>query len=444
EPLLERESAGARRRLRGRSRVREPSLRPRPVRLRHVPGRRGDPARGRGHGPRPGRRGPGRARRLRRRERRPPSHRPAPGGPGRGAVDARVPRRRRAGSGRRRPRERPRHRHPDRGRRGGGGAHGGAGASGAGGSDHGDEVVDRAPAGRRGRRGGDPRDPDAGQRARPAHAQPGRCGLRPRRGNRPGTARRCRVGAVDVVRLRGPQRHRPVHARDDTRGGTMTDSHEAPAAEAAQAPAAAREARHAQLAQTYLPDDLLERFRARAAHYDRENAVPHEDLEELTASGYLRLFVPPSLGGPGLTLHEVSRLQQRLATAAPGTALAVNMHLMCTGVAHAMAARGDHSLDWVLEEAQAGEVFAFGISEPANDWVLQGANTQAEPQDDGGYLLSGVKIFTSLTPVWTRLIVHGLDASNEADPRLVYGFLDRSADGIKPSDDWDVMGMRAA
>ena len=224
----------------------------------------------------------------------------------------------------------------------------------------------------------------------------------------------------------------------------MTDSHEAPAAEAAQAPAAAREARHAQLAQTYLPDDLLERFRARAAHYDRENAFPHEDLEELTASGYLRLFVPPSLGGPGLTLHEVSRLQQRLATAAPGTALAVNMHLMCTGVAHAMAARGDHSLDWVLEEAQAGEVFAFGISEPANDWVLQGANTQAEPQDDGGYLLSGVKIFTSLTPVWTRLIVHGLDASNEADPRLVYGFLDRSADGIKPSDDWDVMGMRAS
>lgn len=216
----------------------------------------------------------------------------------------------------------------------------------------------------------------------------------------------------------------------------MTDSHEAPAA--------AREARHAELAQTYLPEELLERFRTRAADYDRENAFFYDDLEELKESGYLRLFVPEAMGGPGLTLHEVTRLQQRLATAAPGTALAVNMHLMCTGVVHAMGARGDHSLDWVLEEAQAGEVFAFGISEPANDWVLQGSNTQAEPQDDGGYLLSGVKIFTSLTPVWTRLIVHGLDTSDEADPRLVYGFLDRGADGIKPSDDWDVMGMRAS
>lgn len=205
-----------------------------------------------------------------------------------------------------------------------------------------------------------------------------------------------------------------------------------------------REARHAELAQRYLPDDLLARFRERAADYDRDNAFFHEDLEELRERGYLTLFVSADLGGPGLSLNEVSRLQQRLATAAPGTALAINMHLMCTGVVHAMRERGDTSLDWVLEEARDGEIFAFGISEPANDWVLQGANTKAVPQDDGGYLLSGVKIFTSLSPVWTRLIVHGLDDSAAGDPQLVYGFIEREADGITVSDDWDVLGMRAS
>jgi alkylation response protein AidB-like acyl-CoA dehydrogenase len=46
--------------------------------------------------------------------------------------------------------------------------------------------------------------------------------------------------------------------------------------------------------------------------------------------------------------------------------------------------------------------------------------------------------------VWSRLIVHGLDESDPEDPRLVYGFLERSADGIEPSDDWDVLGMRAS
>ncbi|WP_042543652.1 acyl-CoA dehydrogenase family protein [Leucobacter komagatae] len=215
-----------------------------------------------------------------------------------------------------------------------------------------------------------------------------------------------------------------------------------------------REVRHAELAERYLPEELLERFRERAAVYDRENSFFHEDLAELRDQGYLTLFVPEELGGPGLTLNQVVRLQQRLATAAPGTALAINMHLMCTGVIRAMFERGDHSLDYVFDEAVAGEIFAFGISEPANDWVLQGSKTKAEPQDDGAYLLSGVKIFTSLSPVWTRLIVHGLDqttAGTDAET-LVYGFLERTHEeaaagggaGITVSDQWDVLGMRAS
>lgn len=205
-----------------------------------------------------------------------------------------------------------------------------------------------------------------------------------------------------------------------------------------------RETRHAELAARYLPDALIERIRGRAADYDRENRFFEEDLAELRAQGYLTVFVPREFGGPGLTLNQVSRLQQRLAGAAPATALAINMHLMCVGVASAMLARGDRSLAHVFDDAMAGEIFAFGISEPSNDWVLQGSNTAAVPQSDGGYLLSGVKIFTSLSPVWTRLIVHGLDESDPEEPRLVYGFLDRDADGVVVSDDWDVLGMRAS
>ena len=205
-----------------------------------------------------------------------------------------------------------------------------------------------------------------------------------------------------------------------------------------------REARIALLAERFLPDALLARVRERAGATDRENGFFDEDLAELRATGYLTAFVPEEFGGPGLTLAEVARLQQRLAGAAPGTALAVNMHLMCTGVARALLARGDRSLVSVFEDAMAGEIFAFGISEPANDWVLQGSKTRAVPQEDGGYLLSGVKIFTSLSPAWTRLITHGLDESDPEDPRLVYGFLERDAEGITTSDDWDVLGMRAS
>jgi alkylation response protein AidB-like acyl-CoA dehydrogenase len=192
-----------------------------------------------------------------------------------------------------------------------------------------------------------------------------------------------------------------------------------------------------------LTDELLDRIRARAAGYDEANSFPHADLAELVSAGYLAGMVPVELGGAGLSLLDASREQARLATAAPATALAVNMHLIWTGVAKALRDRGDDSLEYVLTEAAAGEVFAFGISEPGNDLVLFDSATDARRQPDGGYAFTGTKIFTSLSPVWTRLGVFGLDGGDAENPQLVHAFLDRTAAGITTLDDWDTVGMRA-
>lgn len=194
---------------------------------------------------------------------------------------------------------------------------------------------------------------------------------------------------------------------------------------------------------TLLTDDLLDRVHDRAAAHDRDNTFPHEDLADLVAAGYLTAFVPARLGGAGLTLEEVAREQVRLAGAAPATALAVNMHLVVTGLAALLVARGDDSVEFVLQDAAAGEVFAFGNSEAGNDLVMFGSRTRAVPQPDGGYRYHGTKIFTSLSPVWTRLATFGLDDSDPDDPRLVHGVVARADGGTHARDDWDVLGMRA-
>ena len=191
----------------------------------------------------------------------------------------------------------------------------------------------------------------------------------------------------------------------------------------------------------HLPDDLLARIRSRAAAVDAENVFPEEDLADLRAAGYLAILVPTELGGAGLGLREASVLQQRLAGAAPATALAINMHLVWTGVAKVMSDRGDDALRFLQEGAARGEVFAFGISEAGNDLVLFGSDTDAAPQPDGSYAFRGTKIFTSLAPVWTHLGLHGLDSSDPDDPRLVFGFVPRS-DAVVTRDDWDTLGMR--
>ncbi len=194
-----------------------------------------------------------------------------------------------------------------------------------------------------------------------------------------------------------------------------------------------------------LPDDLLQRMRERAAVHDRENTFPDDDLAELRAAGYLAALVPQELGGLGLGLAETSVLQQRLATAAPATALAINMHLVWTGVARVLRERGIDDLRFVLEGAASGEIFAFGISEAGNDLVLFGSDTDAAPTADGGYTFTGTKIFTSLAPVWTQLGLHGLDTTSPDGPRMVYAFISRdeeAAGRVVTRDDWDTLGMR--
>jgi len=192
---------------------------------------------------------------------------------------------------------------------------------------------------------------------------------------------------------------------------------------------------------TFLDDSLLDEIRSRAPGYDRDNTFFTEDLDALRAAGYLAAHVPTDLGGAGLSLLELVREQSRLAGAAPATALAVNMHQVWCGVGRVLHDRGDDGLDVLLREAAAGELFAFGISERGNDLVLFGSATEARPDGEGGYRFHGTKIFTSLAPAWTRLGVHGLDASDPDDPRIVYGFVTR--EGTETKDDWDTLGMRA-
>ncbi len=88
-------------------------------------------------------------------------------------------------------------------------------------------------------------------------------------------------------------------------------------------------------------------------------------------------------------------------------------------------------------------MFGFGVSEAGNDLVLFGSTTDAAPQPDGGYRFTGTKVFTSLSPAWTKLGTMGLDATSADAPKIVWGFVDRG-EGIEVRPDWDTVGMRAS
>jgi alkylation response protein AidB-like acyl-CoA dehydrogenase len=191
-----------------------------------------------------------------------------------------------------------------------------------------------------------------------------------------------------------------------------------------------------------LTDEMLKGFAKRVAQYDRDNKFFTEDFEALRKSGYLTINVPKELGGRGYTLAQTARLQRRLAYHAPATALGINMHVYWVGVAADLWRHGDKSMEWLLREAMAGEVFAAGHSERGNDLPVLLSTAQAQ-KVEGGFKFTGHKMFGSLAPVWTRYGLHALWADAPGGPQVVHAFMPRDTKGYKIVETWDTMGMRA-
>src|SRR5262249_54534454 len=126
----------------------------------------------------------------------------------------------------------------------------------------------------------------------------------------------------------------------------------------------------------------------------------------------------------------------------PATALCINMHNYWVGNCADLWRSGDKTCEWVLKDAAAGEVFAAGHAEHGNDLVGLLSTTKAE-RVAGGWKFTGRKAFGSLSPVWTRLGLHGMDASDPKAPKVVHAFMKRDTAGMRIQETWDVLGMRA-
>ena len=191
-----------------------------------------------------------------------------------------------------------------------------------------------------------------------------------------------------------------------------------------------------------LTDGLLDGIAERADGYDRAGQFFSEDFAELRDIGYYRAPVPVALGGAGLTLGELAAAHRRIAYRSASTALASGMHLFWVGAAADRVRAGDSRPEWILEAATAGEIFAAGHSEPGNDLALWGSTTEARTAGDG-YAFYGRKLFTSLSPVWTILGVHGADTTGPGGDKIIHGFVSRDDPGVRTEETWDTVALRA-
>jgi alkylation response protein AidB-like acyl-CoA dehydrogenase len=188
---------------------------------------------------------------------------------------------------------------------------------------------------------------------------------------------------------------------------------------------------------------LADDFATRAAEHDRANSFPFENVEALKQAGYTALVVPERHGGLGGDLLDFIRCQERLAQGCGPTALAINMHLFGIGSMVERAPvpeRPEQGLFLSLVGRQR-KLIGGGLSEPESggDWGLFATKAR---RDGEAYVLSGRKVFTSLSPVVDFFMVM---ATVEDDGPLSSATFPvaRNAPGLELVETWDAMGMRA-
>lgn len=188
---------------------------------------------------------------------------------------------------------------------------------------------------------------------------------------------------------------------------------------------------------------IFENCQKRAAGYDANNLFFQDDFEELKEVGYLVMAVPEEFGGYGMKIDECMALTRKLAYHSASTALGLNMHVYWTGLVTDLWRAGDKSLEWVLQEAGNGKIFAAGHGESGNDSPALYSTCKAE-KVAGGYKFTGHKMFGSLTPVWNYLGFHGQDNSDPENPMIIHAFMPRDSENYEIKKTWDdVLGMRA-
>ncbi|WCK55250.1 acyl-CoA/acyl-ACP dehydrogenase [Aneurinibacillus sp. Ricciae_BoGa-3] len=200
-----------------------------------------------------------------------------------------------------------------------------------------------------------------------------------------------------------------------------------------------RNEREAELAA--LADGLAERFKERAPIHDAEGSFPFENFEELKQSGYLKLTTPKEYGGEEISLYEMLLAQERIARGDGSTALAVGWHMgLMLNLRITRPWPEELFAKFCRDVVENGAMINSFASEPVTGSPTRGGKpaTTAE-RTDSGWVITGRKTYSSLSPILDQFIVSASIAGEDK----VAEFLIRKSDRVHIEETWNTLGMRA-
>jgi alkylation response protein AidB-like acyl-CoA dehydrogenase len=201
------------------------------------------------------------------------------------------------------------------------------------------------------------------------------------------------------------------------------------------------------------------RFAQRAAAHDRDASFPFDNYADLREAGLLGICIPVDQGGLGADFATYSLVGAEIGRHCGATALTFNMHVsscMWSGfIADALtmtpAQRQDHERCRAIHYdaiVKGGKVYAQPFSEGGAAAAGKAPWGTLARKVDGGYRISGKKIFASLAGAADVYgVLCTLDDPGHGGPGSqrdsMYLAVPADAVGVSVSGDWDPLGMRA-
>ncbi len=186
-----------------------------------------------------------------------------------------------------------------------------------------------------------------------------------------------------------------------------------------------------------LADHLGIRIAERCAEHDRDESFVADGFQALKEAGFFKALVPADLGGGGVSYREMCDAIRRLGTHCGSTALAFSMHCHLLAVPLWRWQNEKAPVEGLLKRVASENLIL--ISSGGSDWLNSSGTAK---KVDGGYRVSGRKIFASGCPMGDLLMTSAVFADPENGATVLHFPVPFKAEGLKLLDTWHVMGMR--
>jgi alkylation response protein AidB-like acyl-CoA dehydrogenase len=186
-----------------------------------------------------------------------------------------------------------------------------------------------------------------------------------------------------------------------------------------------------------IANDLGRTFAKRADAANDDDRYVSDNMADLKAVGLMEAGVPRELGGGGADVDELAAMLRTLAYHCGSTGLAFSMHTHQVAIP---AWRWTHqklaAVEPLLKRIAAERLQL--LSSGGSDWI--GGSGKAE-KVEGGYRITGRKIFTSGAPTGD-LLMTGAILDTPEGPMVLHFGVPMSSPQVKVLDTWHTMGMR--